>query len=261
MKINIEKIRIDGDTQSRESLKEATILDYTEKVLAGEIFKPIKIIYDGKDWWLADGFHRYFAHKRAKVNTIDADISNGTKRDAWIYSLSANGKHGLPRSNEDKRRSVMRALNDIELCDKTNIEIAKICDVSDMTVGRIRKELELLKEAKKKPKTKPVEPPKEEYIQDEVHELRTENQALLTENTKLRDQMAIGVLEIDDEEKITIQETVESLRAEVSRLQSLLDAMTISRNDFQQKAADAINELSDKLDQIKYWKRRAEKSK
>ena len=253
-KINIEKIRIDGDTQSRESLKEATILDYTEKVLAGEIFKPIKIIYDGKDWWLADGFHRYFAHKRAKVNTIDADISNGTKRDAWIYSLSANGKHGLPRSNEDKRRSVMRALNDIELCDKTNIEIAKICDVSDMTVGRIRKELELLKEAKKKPKTKPVEPPKEEYIQDEVHELRTENQALLTENTKLRDQMAIGVLEIDDEEKITIQETVESLRAEVSRLQSLLDAMTISRNDFQQKAADAIN-------QIKYWKRRAEKSK
>ena len=123
-----------------------------------------------------------------------------------------------------------------------------------MTVGRIRKELELLKEAKKKPKTKPVEPPKEEYIQDEVHELRTENQALLTENTKLRDQMAIGVLEIDDEEKITIQETVESLRAEVSRLQSLLDAMTISRNDFQQKAADAIN-------QIKYWKRRAEKSK
>jgi len=254
MKINIEKIRIDGDTQSRESLKEATILDYTEKVLAGEIFKPIKIIYDGKDWWLADGFHRYFAHKRAKVNTIDADISNGTKRDAWIYSLSANGKHGLPRSNEDKRRSVMRALNDIELCDKTNIEIAKICDVSDMTVGRIRKELELLKEAKKKPKTKPVEPPKEEYIQDEVHELRTENQALLTENTKLRDQMAIGVLEIDDEEKITIQETVESLRAEVSRLQSLLDAMTISRNDFQQKAADAIN-------QIKYWKRRAEKSK
>jgi hypothetical protein len=254
MKINIEKIRIDGDTQSRESLKEATILDYTEKVLAGEIFKPIKIIYDGKDWWLADGFHRYFAHKRAKVNTIDADISNGTKRDAWIYSLSANGKHGLPRSNEDKRRSVMRALNDIELCDKTNIEIAKICDVSDMTVGRIRKELELLKEAKKKPKTKPVEPPKEEYIQDEVHELRTENQALLTENTKLRDQMAIGVLEIDDEEKITIQETVESLRAEVFRLQSLLDAMTISRNDFQQKAADAIN-------QIKYWKRRAEKSK
>ena len=254
MKINIEKIRIDGDTQSRESLKEATILDYTEKVLAGEIFKPIKIIYDGKDWWLADGFHRYFAHKRAKVNTIDADISNGTKRDAWIYSLSANGKHGLPRSNEDKRRSVMRALNDIELCDKTNIEIAKICDVSDMTVGRIRKELELLKDAKKKPKTKPVEPPKEEYIQDEVHELRTENQALLTENTKLRDQMAIGVLEIDDEEKITIQETVESLRAEVSRLQSLLDAMTISRNDFQQKAADAIN-------QIKYWKRRAEKSK
>ena len=223
-------------------------------MLAGEIFKPIKIIYDGKDWWLADGFHRYFAHKRAKVNTIDADISNGTKRDAWIYSLSANGKHGLPRSNEDKRRSVMRALNDIELCDKTNIEIAKICDVSDMTVGRIRKELELLKEAKKKPKTKPVEPPKEEYIQDEVHELRTENQALLTENTKLRDQMAIGVLEIDDEEKITIQETVESLRAEVSRLQSLLDAMTISRNDFQQKAADAIN-------QIKYWKRRAEKSK
>jgi len=253
MKINLEKIRIDGDTQSRESLREVTVQEYTEKLLDGEAFTAIRIVYDGKDWWLADGFHRYFAHKRAKINTIEADIINGTKRDAWLYSLKANGKHGLPRSNEDKRRSVMRALNDIELCDKSNIELAKICDVSDMTIGRIRKEIELLKEVKKKPKAKPVEI-EEEYVQDEVHELRTENQALLTENTKLRDQMAIGILEIDDEEKITIQETVESLRAEVSRLQSLLDAMTISRNDFQQKAADAIN-------QIKYWKRKAEKSK
>jgi hypothetical protein len=254
MKINLAKIRIDGDTQSRESLKEATVLDYTEKLMEGETFKPVKVFYDGKDWWLADGFHRYFAHKRAKIDAINADIVNGTKRDAWEYSLGANHDHGLPRSNEDKRRSIARALADVELSMLSNKDLAKICKVSDMTIGRYKKEIELKKTQKttQKPKAETTPEPVDEYVADEVNELITENKALLAENTKLRDKIAIGQYDIEGEEKITLEETMESLRAENSRLQSLLEAMTISRNDFQQKAADAIN-------QVKYWKRRAEK--
>jgi vacuolar-type H+-ATPase subunit I/STV1 len=257
MKINIEKIRIDGDTQSRTAIHEKTVQDYTEVLLDGNKMPPIKLFHDGLDWWLADGFHRYFAHKRAKINEIECDITKGTKRDAKIYSLGANHDHGLPRTNEDKRKSVMTCLEDIEMCDLKEREVARICNVSHTLVQRIKKELDLKKEIK--PKVQKVEPQvalmpeEEEYEDDKLHELVVENKALLKENTQLRDKIAVGLLDVSEEEKIEVEETIESLRAEVERLQSELDAMTISRNDYQQKAADAIS-------QVQYWKRRAEKT-
>ena len=259
MKINIEKIRIDGDTQSRVSISEKTVQDYTELLLDGTKMRPIKLYYDGIDWWLVDGFHRYFAHKRAKINELECEIIKGTKRDAQTYSLGANHDHGLPRSSEDKRKSVMRCLNDVEYCELSEREIGKICNVSRMTVGRIKKELQLIKEIKNTPKALPnptevsLVPQEEKYEDDKLHELTVENQFLTNENIKLRDKIAVGQLDMPEEEKVEIAETIESLRAEVVSIQTQLDAMTISRNDFQQKAADAIQ-------QVKYWKRRAEKS-
>ena len=257
MKINIEKIRIDGDTQSRTAIHEKTVQDYTEVLLDGVKMPAIKLFYDGVDWWLADGFHRYFAHKRAKINEIECDITKGTKRDAKIYSLGANHDHGLPRTNEDKRKSVMTCLEDIEMCDLKDREIARICNVSHVLVGRIKKELDLKKEIKDKPKlVKVPEADVEEfveYVDDKLHELAVENKALQKENLQLRDKIAVGQLDVSEEDKISVEETIESLRAEVERLQAELDAMTISRNDYQQKASDAIN-------QVQYWKRRAEKT-
>ena len=225
MKINIEKIRIDGDTQSRVSISEKTVQDYTELLLDGTKMRPIKLYYDGIDWWLVDGFHRYFAHKRAKINELECDIIKGTKRDAQTYSLGANHDHGLPRSSEDKRKSVMRCLNEIKNTPKA---LPKPTEVS-------------------------LVPQEEKYEDDKLHELTVENQFLTNENIKLRDKIAVGQLDMPEEEKVEIAETIESLRAEVVSIQTQLDAMTISRNDFQQKAADAIQ-------QVKYWKRRAEKS-
>jgi hypothetical protein len=256
MKINIEKIRIDGDTQSRIAIHEKTVQDYTEVLLDGNKMPPIKLFHDGLDWWLADGFHRYFAHKRAKINEVECEITKGTKRDAKIYSLGANHDHGLPRTNEDKRKSVMTCLEDIELCDLKEREIARICNVSHVTVNRIKKELELKKQTKPKPKQVlqvTEESEAEEYVDDKLHELTVENKALIKENLQLRDKIAVGQLDVSEEDKIDVEETLESLRAEVESLQSQLNAMTISRNDYQQKAADAIS-------QVQYWKRRAEKS-
>ena len=153
----------------------------------------------------------------------------------------------------------MRCLNDVEYCELSEREIGKICNVSRMTVGRIKKELQLKKEIKNTPKALPnptevsLVPQEEKYEDDKLHELTVENQFLTNENIKLRDKIAVGQLDMPEEEKVEIAETIESLRAEVVSIQTQLDAMTISRNDFQQKAADAIQ-------QVKYWKRRAEKS-
>jgi hypothetical protein len=258
MKINIEKIRIDGDTQSRVSLKEYLIQEYTENYLNGVNMTPIKVFFDGLDNWLGDGFHRYHAQRRAKIKEVDCDVSKGTKRDAKIYSWGANSTHGLRRSNEDLRKSVIEALEDVEIGSKSNREIARICKCSDMTVGRIRKELALKKEMGKKSKkvqqVAPVEEPLEkETINEKLEELVVENSALLQENVRLRDAIAIGKLDLPEEEITDVEDTINSLRSELSKCQNELQAMTLSRNDYQKKSADAIQ-------QVQYWKRRAEKA-
>jgi hypothetical protein len=63
------------------------------------------IFYDGQDYWLADGFHRVQGAKHFNIRNIRADIRQGTRRDAVLYSTGANGKHGLRRTNEDQEEA------------------------------------------------------------------------------------------------------------------------------------------------------------
>src|SRR6185437_15961665 len=83
-------IRLDGGTQSRLALNEEYIHELLEAVSAGETLPPVIIYYDGTDYWLADGFHRYHACKRNERETIASEIRQGTRRDAVLYSVGAN---------------------------------------------------------------------------------------------------------------------------------------------------------------------------
>jgi hypothetical protein len=256
MRIELNKIRIDGDTQSRESISEALVTEYTEVLLDGGQMPEAIVFHDGLHYWLADGFHRYHAHKRAKFTEITCDIRSGTKRDAKIFSWSANADHGFRRSNDDKRKVVIEVLSDIEFGGLSEREIGKLCRVSYTTVARIKKSLEINTKPVSKPEKKDDKPKTESSPpadEDKLDELATENVILTEENQKLRDQLTIKQLPISENAKEEIKETMEELRSQISGLESQLKFMTISRNDYQKKAADAI-------DQVKYWKRKAEKA-
>jgi hypothetical protein len=188
-------------------------------------------------------------------------LHTGTKRDAFIYSRGANSEHGLPRTNEEKRLVVASLLEDIEYAESSDRDIAKICKVSHMTVGRIRKAMELNKKQKlpppppAKPSTKAPEPeqPEQPTEEDRITELATEMRAIAEENAKLKDQLAIVDMDIDDVAKAHVTTTIEDLRSEVKDLELQLKSVTISRNDFQNKFAEAVKQVS-------YWKKRAEKA-
>lgn len=260
-KIDINKVRIDGGTQSRKQIYEDTVTSYTELLLDGVIFKSVTVFDDGKNIWLGDGFHRYHAHKRAGHKTIECNVITGTKRDAWIFSRSANADHGLQRTNEEKRDIVISVLEDIEYAEKSDREIAKICAVSAMTVGRVRKSLDLNKKNKlppppeEKPSTKATvsEPPEDHTEDDKIQEMKSEMQFIAEENIKLKDKLAVMTMDFDDEAQIQVSMTIEELRAQVKDLEIQLKAVTMSRNDFQNKCAEAIKQVS-------YWKKRAEKA-
>lgn len=139
--INIEAIRIDGGTQPRAEINNDAVSEYAESVKGGTEFPPIVVFWDGVSYWLGDGFHRVHAFRTAGRASINADVREGTQRDAILFSVGANTNHGLRRTNADKRKAVETLLNDEEWGAWSNNHIAKQCGVSLDLVNRARSSL------------------------------------------------------------------------------------------------------------------------
>ncbi len=139
--LSLSQICLDGGTQSRAAINATTVNEYAEDYKNGANFPPITVFYDGEIYWLADGFHREKAAKKAGLTEIAAIVKQGTRRDAVLYSVGANALHGLRRTNADKRRAVITLLEDGEWSGWSDRKIARQCGVSHDFVNRLRKSL------------------------------------------------------------------------------------------------------------------------
>lgn len=250
MKLKLEQIIIDKGTQTRDEIDQKTVTEYAEALMNKEVFPPVIVFHDGINYYLADGFHRYFANKQVKSTHIEADVTNGTLRNALEYALGTNDKHGLKRSIKDKRKAVLIALDDIEYGSLTNREIAKICRVSHTFVNSVKESLEKPKEKNKEPlkarnkdQNKPTNVDTEFTQDDKVTELLVTQKELEEENTKLLDQLALKVMDASPEQKKMAELTIEELRAENKRLEQELESMTISRDSYMRENAEMKKQL------------------
>lgn len=169
-KVNLNDIRIDGGTQCRVVLNQAKIYEYLEHMKDGDEFPLMEARFDGSTYWLTDGFHRYHAYKLLGMKEITINYKPGTQDDAFMDALKANGKHGLTLSVEDKENKVRMALEHHLTKDKSNYEIAKICDLSQSFVARVR-------DPDKKKKQKEA---KERHMQKKAEEIASQTS---TDNT------------------------------------------------------------------------------
>lgn len=137
-------IRADMNTQAREKTCGDTVKEYAEAMENGKRFPPITVFLDieNETYILADGFHRLFAHLRAKPNdTIIVEQYLGGYKDALRYAICANQSHGLKRSNADKRKAVERYLLELDGADESDRQIAEAVGVAHVTVFRTRNAL------------------------------------------------------------------------------------------------------------------------
>jgi hypothetical protein len=141
--IAIDLIRIDAGTQFRAAINQDRVTDYAE-LFDGSTDWPFdsacEVFFDGTQYFLVDGFHRYLSAKRVKRASLSCIVHSGTQRDAIKYALSANARHGLHRSNEDKRKAVAFVLEDAEWSKLSSRAISEICGVSNRFVDSIRKD-------------------------------------------------------------------------------------------------------------------------
>jgi hypothetical protein len=137
-RLPIEVLFLDAEVQPRETMSSAVIKDYAALYRDGHELDPIVVFRDGQDHWVADGFHRTTGAREAGLTEINAEVHEGTQRDAILYSCGAN-KQGKARTNDDKRRAVDRVLKDLEWRANGNRWVARHCGVDEKYVrGRLK---------------------------------------------------------------------------------------------------------------------------
>jgi ParB-like chromosome segregation protein Spo0J len=172
--------------QVREEVNADTVARYAETYAAGTGMPPIVVFVpaghkpeEGGELYLADGHHRLAGAKKAKLAEINVVIKRGDRRAALLYALSANHQHGLPLTNDDKRRSVGLMLADDEWRAWSDRTIAEACRVSATLVAKCRAALPADQQSKvrkskdgrvrntaKIGKSKPAPEPEPEYPSD-----------------------------------------------------------------------------------------------
>lgn len=274
-KIKLSDIRIDGGTQARVALNQDVVKEYAEHMREGAEFPAITVFFDGVAYWLADGFHRYFAAKSNAYPELLADVKTGTLDEATLFAFGANGKRGLSMSAEDIRKVIYCMFRHPVWSKWSNAEIARHVGVSKMTVGRVKSTMETKDEPKKKkykdkdgieremdtsnlgkksaPKTtKPdvttADPMAE--MKDQINELVETINQLSDENTLLRDKIAIGQWDASEIEKIDAEETIANLREQIRVLEIDNKALRDSRDMYQSRNSElmrTVKSLQNKL--------------
>jgi hypothetical protein len=139
--IDLSAIVSDQKAQPRSSILVDKVAEYTEDMERGDKFPPLVVFFDGAKYWLADGFHRYYASVGRGETKANCYVREGGLRDAIWYSLGANATHGMRRTNQDKQMAVAKALDDAEWSNLSDVEIAKQCAVAHSFVAKVRKDL------------------------------------------------------------------------------------------------------------------------
>lgn len=256
--IDINSIRIDGGTQCRVVIDQPTVYVYLEAMKEGAEFPLMETVFDGATYWLTDGFHRYHAYKLLGIKQIEVKSKSGTLRDAQIEALKANGKHGKPLTNEDKRNKVKMAL-EIEGFNKlTDAEIARYCDVSKPFVAAIRKpevkekqkqnvEKHFAEKANKKETSSNLITQDNKVASSHDGVAPDEEEMRATELAIQADQEAMYKLLESDDALATAHEEIKRLNLRNAQLETRLHGLMNEKNE----AVKMVKDLQKQLDKLR----------
>jgi hypothetical protein len=138
--IPITDIDTDHSVQVRAGINQTTVEEYAEHLKSKRPPLPPIVLFgpnpSGK-YYLAEGWHRLAAHKKAGLDAIPATIQTGDWKQALEHALGSNCEHGLRRTGADKRRAVELALK--HWSDWSDTMIAEKCGVSRPLVFEVRR--------------------------------------------------------------------------------------------------------------------------
>ena len=265
--MKLSEIKIEPELMMRVGINQEIVDDYAQALLDGDKFPPIILFHDGDDYHLADGWKRYYAHKKSGLEIIDADVRMGTYDDAFDYAFAhANHSNGERYSSEDKRHALALALQQERYLNQSDRELSKKLRVSHTFVSKVRKIMgkqpeiiEVIRNNKKyeikNPKKINNESATSEYEfteEDKIKEIASEMQDVVTENEKLQARLAVAAMEATPEERNLAQAKFDEMEKTIKTLEADNRVLKASRDSFQRECAELKKQVS-------YWERRAKK--
>jgi uncharacterized ParB-like nuclease family protein len=140
----VADLQVDAAIQPREYLTPDIIAEYATLYREAEDHEPLPPLevfeLDGA-YYLADGFHRAEAAKKAQRATVLCRVYQGTRQDAIRHAALANLKRGLPYSFRDRTQVLERLIQDPEVGQRSDRHLAADLGLSHMTVYRARQRL------------------------------------------------------------------------------------------------------------------------
>jgi hypothetical protein len=235
--IKISEIRFDGGTQQRVEINRQIVSEYAESIRCGTSFPPVEVFFDGAQYWLVDGFHRFFAMREAEVADALCEIHAGTQREAVIFSAGVNHTHGLRLSREDKKKAVLTVLSDIMGEQWTDREIARHCHVSHTFVASVRTEKQNKLQAQLKVKsdagnvaTQPCKP-----RQAQTHCTET-----VQNDEKEPKKSQVQIQKTEKVDPAALIETVQNLQIQKEQTEDALEALRESYVSLLDKSASEV---------------------
>jgi len=133
--------------RAKKTLDKAIVDEYAERYREGLPMDPVKVCgTTNMSLYVVDGHHRLAAMKQAGLSAqtqVEVEIvspSLATPDVKWI-AAGMNVRHGLRRTNDDKRCAAEMALTSNP--DKPDAEIARHVGVSNHLIGELRQKLNL----------------------------------------------------------------------------------------------------------------------
>jgi hypothetical protein len=171
MKYAVEELVLESRCQARAEIRPEAVEDYAAAYAAKTKLPPIAVFIVGDAPYVVDGFHRVAAALKSGVSFLEVvQVGRGSIDDAAWYATGVNQSHGVRRSNADKRKAVLMALETPAGREASSAAIAKHCGVSDMLVSGIRREWELARMPQHQELD--VEPPKRRGVDGKMRKPR-----------------------------------------------------------------------------------------
>jgi hypothetical protein len=150
--IALADIRLDAGTQQRAQIDEVAFHQFAIRMKKGDVFPLMDVVFDGSNYWLVDGFHRYHAYSKNGTKIVEVEVSQGTKREAIYMSLTVNQKHGIRMKSEDVHKMLMKTVfPDDEWSKYSDEAIGEMIGYSRSYVQKKRLEYEKFTESQTKP--------------------------------------------------------------------------------------------------------------
>lgn len=272
--LKLDSLRIDGGTQCRVAMSQDAIQEYAEALTDGSELPPIDVYFDGAEYWVVDGLHRYHAHRRIGALSIMANVTTGTLEDAVFAACGKNRGHGLRRTNADKRKAVEMAIairpdwSDRAIAKHVGVDHKLVAAVRDPRAAERQQQNRDKSAAKKlgsdpavagmgsdpRPRVESDPAPRPEQLPTSVSSDNERDDVLAElaeEVERLTDRLAVEAMDATEDEKALAAETIAQLRAEVASLQAQLKAAHGVRDQLMAENAQLKRQCVSQQRQIK----------